>query len=242
MHIDLWAIVLQATNFIILAWLLRRFLYRPVTAVVAQRRALVRKDFEEAKQARHVAEVHRKGYEHRIAEITAERERVIAEARAHIELERHDVIELARGEARGLLEAQRQAIQDEKRKTVAEIGERAVDLALELSQKLLAEVSGAAVTAALLERVCARLATLPPGQLAERGPVIQVATMPGLDEAAQAVWKQTLSAHVGAETEFFFVTDESLIAGVELRFPSMVIAYSWRDSLIEARAAMKKAG
>ena len=79
MHIDLWALALQATNFVILAWLLHRFLYRPVTTVVAQRRALVQKDFEEAQQAKHAADVHRRGYEHRIAEITSERERVIAE-------------------------------------------------------------------------------------------------------------------------------------------------------------------
>ena len=35
MHIDLWALALQATNFVILAWLLHRFLYKPVTTVVA---------------------------------------------------------------------------------------------------------------------------------------------------------------------------------------------------------------
>ncbi len=238
MHIDLWALALQATNFVILAWLLHRFLYRPVTTVVAQRRALVQKDFEEAQQARHAADVHRRRYEHQITEITAERERVIAEARSHIEVERRDVIEHAQIEARAVIEAQRRALDDEKRQIAEDLGEKAIDLAVALSQKLLSEVSGAAVTAVLLERVCVLLAAVPPERLAERGPVLQVATMPALEDGAKAEWSRRLAPLVGADTELFFMTDESLIAGAELRFPSMVVACSWRDSLIDARASL----
>jgi len=242
MHIDLWALALQATNFVILAWLLHRFLYKPVTNVVAQRRALVQKDFEDAQQAKHAADVHRRSYEHRIAEITEERERVIAEARSHIEVERREVIEHAQTEARLVIEAQRRALEDEKRGIARDIGEKAVDLALDLAQKLLSQVSGAAVTAALLDRVYEHLAALPLERLIERGPVLQVATMPALDDAAKAEWSRRLAPLVGAETELFFITDDSLIAGAELRFPSMVVAFSWRDCLDEARATMMAKG
>ncbi|MEI7608694.1 MAG: hypothetical protein WCJ64_15055 [Rhodospirillaceae bacterium] len=242
MHIDLWALALQATNFVILAWLLHRFLYKPVTNVVAQRRALVQKDFEEAAQAKHAADVHRRGYEHRIAEIAEERERVISEARSHIEVERREVIEHAQTEARSVIAAQRRALADEKREIARDLGETAADLAVSLAERLLAQLGTPVITAALLERVCAHLASLPPERLADRGPVLQIATMPGLDEAAKAEWSRRLAPLVGAETELFFITDESLIAGAELRFPSMVVAYSWRDCLDEARAGMLAKG
>ena len=233
---------LQATNFVILAWLLHRFLYKPVTNVVAQRRALVQKDFEEAAQAKHAADVHRRGYEHRIAEIAEERERVISEARSHIEVERREVIEHAQTEARSVIAAQRRALEDEKREIARDLGDTAADLAVSLAERLLAQLGTPVITAALLERVCAHLAALPPERLAERGPVLQIATMPGLDEAAKAEWSRRLAPLVGAETELFFITDESLIAGAELRFPSMVVAYSWRDCLIDARAGLLAKG
>ena len=239
MHIDLWAMALQATNFVILAWLLHRFLYRPVTMVVAQRRELVRKDFEEAQQARYAAEAHRKGYERRIGEISAERDRVIAEARAHIEIERKDVLDSAQAEAKAGFEAQRRALADERRLAAGEISETAVDLALEISRKLLGQISGAAVTAALLERVCEHLAAMPPDHLRDRAPVLQVATWPVLDEAAQTAWRHRLGTYVGEDVEIIFVPDDSLIAGAELRFPDMVVAFSWRDSLDEARATLR---
>ena len=238
MHIDFWALALQATNFVILAWLLHHFLWKPVTTVVAQRRALVQKDFEEAAMAKHAADVHRRGYEHRIAEIAAERERVVGEARSQLEAERRTVIEHAQSEARAVLEAQRRGLDDEKREIARDLGDNVADLALDLSEKLLAQLGTQVITAALLERVCAHLAAVPPERLAERGPVLQVATMPALDEAARAEWSRRLAPLVGADTELFFITDDSLIAGAELRFPSLVVAFSWRDCLAEARAGM----
>lgn len=39
MRLDPWTLVLQAVNALVLAWLLARFLFRPVMAVIARRRA-----------------------------------------------------------------------------------------------------------------------------------------------------------------------------------------------------------
>jgi F-type H+-transporting ATPase subunit b len=239
MHIDLWALALQAGNFAILAWLLQRFLYHPIARVVTQRRALVEKDFEEARQARSAAESARRDYEQSLAGITAERARVLAEARAHIEAERRQVIESAQAEAAAILATQRRQLDEERRLAAAALGDRAVDLALALSQKLLGQVGGAAVTADLLDRVCAHLASVAPERLRGRGPVLQVATLPGLDPDGQVRWRQRLVPYVGEAVEIIFVTDETLIAGAELRFPSMIVTFSWRDSLAEARTAMQ---
>ncbi|MEZ5438197.1 MAG: hypothetical protein R3F12_07555 [Lysobacteraceae bacterium] len=38
MHFDVWTFGLQLINFIILVWLLQRFLYRPVLRLLDQRR------------------------------------------------------------------------------------------------------------------------------------------------------------------------------------------------------------
>lgn len=238
MHIDPWGVGLQAINFAVLAWLLHRFLYRPLLAVIDQRRGQVEQVFEEATTARRAAEEHRRGFEFRIADIAREREKLLAEAREHIEVERREVLVHASAEADSLLAGQRQALEQERRLAEGELGERALALALSLSEKLLTQVSGAAVTEALLEQVCARLDEVPPDQLRDRNELLLVATMPALDATATARWRQRLAGYFGTETTMEFLTDESLIAGVELRLPSLVIAFSWRDSLAEARAAM----
>jgi F-type H+-transporting ATPase subunit b len=238
MHIDFWGLTLQAINFAVLAWLLRRFLYRPILAMIDQRQALVEKDFHEARQARHQAEVHLKGYEERIAEIAAERELLLAEARTHIEVERREVLVHAETEAASVIENQRRALEEERRAAADQLGQRAIDLGLELARQLLSSFSSAAIAEALLEGMCRRLDELPPERLRDRGPTLVVGTAPALDEAAQTRWRERLGRYLDPGTEMVFVHDEALIAGAELRFPSLVIVFSWRDSLEQARASM----
>jgi len=238
MHIDFWGLTLQAINFAVLAWLLRRFLYRPILAMIDQRQALVEKDFHEARAAKRAAEVHLKGYEQRVAEIAAERERLLADARTHIEVERREVLVHAEAEAASAVENQRRALEEERRAAADQLGERAVDLGLDLARLLLSQLSSAAVAEALLEGVCRRLGDVPPDRLRDRGPVVVIGTAPALDEAAQARWSERIGALLDSGTEFVFVHDDALIAGAELRFPSMVVSFSWRDSLEEARSRM----
>ena len=40
MRIDLWTLGLQAINALVLIWLLARFLFRPIAAIIAERKAL----------------------------------------------------------------------------------------------------------------------------------------------------------------------------------------------------------
>ena len=59
MTIDWWTLGLQAVNFLILVWLLTRFLYRPVRRIIEQRKALVDKARDEAEKAKADAEAAR---------------------------------------------------------------------------------------------------------------------------------------------------------------------------------------
>ena len=56
MQIDWWTLGLQAVNFLVLVWLLQRFLYKPVMRLIERRRQNVEKAFAEAEDARRKAE------------------------------------------------------------------------------------------------------------------------------------------------------------------------------------------
>ncbi|MBN8902597.1 MAG: F0F1 ATP synthase subunit alpha, partial [Rhodospirillales bacterium] len=51
MQIDWWTLGLQAVNVLILIWILSRFLFRPVAAMIEQRRAAAAKLIDEARTA-----------------------------------------------------------------------------------------------------------------------------------------------------------------------------------------------
>lgn len=72
MEIDLTTLILEIVNFLVLVWLLKRFLYQPVLNIVRKRQQDIQARLDEAEKARTEAEQVRKDYETRMAAIETE--------------------------------------------------------------------------------------------------------------------------------------------------------------------------
>ena len=77
MQISGWTLVLQAVNFLVLVWLLSRFLYRPVREVVEKRKRLSEQAFADAERQKKDAEVARQSFEEHRAALDKEREELL---------------------------------------------------------------------------------------------------------------------------------------------------------------------
>ncbi|MBI1395980.1 MAG: hypothetical protein GC151_08355 [Betaproteobacteria bacterium] len=166
MQVDMTTFVLQIVNFLVLVWLLKRFLYRPVLAVIARRRAAIDAALGEARDAEARARDLRAEYETKLAnwatesadahahlaeELAAERERRIAQidAAAAAEQERNASLH-SRREAEMCHAAERDALEAAagfaarllERLSGPELDERLVTVALEDLATLSAEESG----------------------------------------------------------------------------------------------------
>ena len=61
--VNIWQILISMVNLLILTWIIKRFLYKPVKKMVDARRAAIDEDYARAKTAREEAEDHRRNYE-----------------------------------------------------------------------------------------------------------------------------------------------------------------------------------
>ena len=69
MQLDWTTFLLQVINFLVLVWLLKRFLYRPVMEVIARRQAGIDKTVEDARAVEARATALRSDYEAKLAEL-----------------------------------------------------------------------------------------------------------------------------------------------------------------------------
>jgi F-type H+-transporting ATPase subunit b len=76
MQIDWTTFLLEILNFLVLVWLLKRFFYRPVLAVLDKRRAQVKEETDAASRMKQEAEALRVQFEARMKEWNQERERL----------------------------------------------------------------------------------------------------------------------------------------------------------------------
>lgn len=241
MHIDWWTLGLQAVNFLILVWLLQRFLYKPVTRLIERRRQNVEKAFAEAEEVRRKAEAEAQAYEAKVAALADERLSIVHDARAEIEAERAKMLAEARETSHDLMVAQRQAMAEERANTLKELRQQATDLAVTLAETLLREAGGQTAAETFLERLEKQLLAMPD---AERnrllGPhpqhsLLRVATAPPLDGEGQNAWRKRLATVIGNGCKIEFEGAESLIVGACIHFPAATLEFSWNRTLNDAK-------
>jgi len=131
---------LEIVNFLILVWLLKRFLYKPVLDMVERRRASVEKTLADAENAREEARRLQAGYEEREAHWQQELARRRQSLDEQLEAERDERMQALSSELDG----------ERERRQAREVRERA---AHEQALEAQAAVQAARFAARLLERL-----------------------------------------------------------------------------------------
>ena len=161
MTIDWWTLGIQTVNVVILIWLLRRFFWRPVAAMIEQRRATAQRILAEAETTRKQAAAALADVERTRAGFAQERDAILAAAHDDAEQARTARLEDARKEAASLTAAANAAIETEKAAVDKAWAERASRLGVDIAGRLAARLDGPAVRAAFLEWLLKEIASLP---------------------------------------------------------------------------------
>jgi F-type H+-transporting ATPase subunit b len=238
MGMDWSTFILELVNFLILVWILKRFLYAPVKAAIEERRRRVEGVLAEAQATRAEAERLRAEYESRERDWAAERD----QARAALERElgaerarRLDEIqaELQRQREKAATLEQRRARDAERRDQ-----EKALALAASFGSKLLARVADPSLEARLVEMVVDDLPHLSDAHrqaltAAAEGsdPTVRVQSAYPLSDDQRAALESALSAAVGRTLRCELERNPELIAGLRMDAGPLVMRANLRDEL-----------
>lgn len=235
-----WTLVFQIVNFLVLAALLRRFLFRPVTAMVVKRQHEIESAASDVERGRHDAEELHARAEKALTLAVETRDRAVGEGRAQAEREREAVLAQTRGEAQAILDTAKRDVEVEREKVADRMASGAVEIGTVLARRLLGQVVTEPIAEMFLARLCKDLDGLSDehkGSLLEDigAQEVVVATAPALGQDAATRWLAEIAARLRSGVGLRIVTDESLVAGAELRFPHRTISFCWRDGIESAR-------
>lgn len=152
MQIDLFTLVAQIVNFIILLILLRIFLYKPVVNAMNEREEKIAARLQEAEEKRQQAEQEAQKYQQKRAEINEERDRVLAEAREQAEARRKELFSDLRADVDEQREQWHRAIQQEKERFLRELQERTETQVIDVVRRTLDELADAELEAQMIQR------------------------------------------------------------------------------------------
>jgi F-type H+-transporting ATPase subunit b len=244
MTIDWLTLGLQAVNVAILIWILARFFWRPIAAMIEQRREAAARMLAEAEAKRGEAEAAVAEAVKARAGFAAEREAILAAARATAEQESAT----RRAEAdRGALEieaAARAAMAAERQAGERAFAERAARLALEIAGRLAGRLDAAAVRAAFLDGLVAAIRALPDEKRgdAAAGGNLEIVSASPLPPEEQAAAQRRVAEAFGGGVEVGFAVDPALVAGLALRGAHLIVANNWRADLDRLKTEIADVG
>jgi F-type H+-transporting ATPase subunit b len=230
MTLDWWTLALQTVNVIILIWLLQRFFWKPVSAMIAQRRAAAQEALKQAQAAHDKAKLDLAAIDKTRAGFAAEREALLTQAREQAARESAAKLAEAARQTETLVAAAKAQVEKDKAAATKAWATHSSDLAVDIAKRLAARLEGAAIQGAFLDWALKAVRDLPAATRASIAALVATTATP-LDDAEQARATNLIGEAFGAPVRIVFGTDPALIAGLELRSDHLVVANSWRADL-----------
>jgi len=234
MTIDWWTLGFQTVNVVILIWLLQRFFWRPVAALIAQRQVSAKAVMTDAQAQRDKAASALADVEKTRAGFAKERDGVLAAAHAQADKAAAASLETAKQAAVVLEAAAKASIAKEQAAAEQTWRDRASHLAVEIAQRLAGRLDGGAVRATFLDWLIQAIAALPEAtrQAAlAKGMVLEAVTATPLDPADLEHVRQAIDKAFAGHPQIDFKTDPALIEGLELHSPHLTVTNSWQADL-----------
>jgi F-type H+-transporting ATPase subunit b len=246
--IDWFTVCAQAVNFLILVWLLERYLYKPLLAAIDAREKKVAAKIQDAETQQTKAQTAGEALRKRNEAFDAEREGLMRKATEEGAAERQRLIESARQDSQLLRVKLTQSLAAERAELGRQLSLRTQAEVFALTRKALSELAGASLEDRMIEVVIDRLRQLPEQQrlaLADAsvdtgpaGPAPQV--VPGRvvlvriahdPSPAQRTRLEAAIRELNANIVVRFATAPEFVCGLELSVAGVKLAWSVADYL-----------
>src|SRR5471030_829873 len=150
MLIDWFTVVAQLLNFLILVWLMKRFLYKPILAAIADREQRIAAQLADADRRQNEANQLGTSLAAKTAELEQQRSTLLANAVADAQTERQRLLDQGRATDAALRQRSDEAMRAEQRRLHDAIAAQAGQEMLAVARRLLSELADASMEASMV--------------------------------------------------------------------------------------------
>lgn len=230
--------VLEIINFLVLVWLLKHYLYRPVKRIVERRRQEIEAKLAEADRTRREAEAMKARYQNRLADWEKEKKLAHQALVKELEVERQRRLEALQHELTAARQKAEAVWEQEKREWRRHAEEQVLTVGAQFVAKMLARLADDHLHRRLLAMLLEDLQHWPQTdreflqrQFGENpGPIRVLSAYPLSPEERQQL-SQGLVQLLGIDLQLNFATDASLMAGLRIDLGTYVIRANLLDEL-----------
>jgi F-type H+-transporting ATPase subunit b len=236
--IDWFTVGAQAVNFAVLAWLLKRLLYKPILDAIDARERRVAKELSDADEARALAERERAEFRRRNSELEAQHADLMARAIREAKAEGERLLGQARQAADELSARRRDALLSDVRDLEHSLERRVQEEVFSIVRKVLADLTGASLEERMTAEFARRLRALDGAARAALAEAIRRSGEPALIRSAfelpaeqREAIRRALEELAASPAALRFETGPEVVSGIELRADGQKLAWSMAEYL-----------
>jgi F-type H+-transporting ATPase subunit b len=233
MLIDWFTVAAQVVNFLILVWLMKRFLFKPITKAIDEREKRIATELADADAKKTDAEKERVEFENKNKDFDQQRAALMSKATEEAKSEHSRLFDQARKDADGLRAGQAAALRNDQTRLGGEITRVAAEQVFEIARKTLSDLANVSLEERIGEVFTRRLRALNGNDREALGVALKTTSeaawvrsafdLPAEQKAAiQNALNETFSAVVRIQ----FETKPSAISGIELTANGQKLAWS----------------
>lgn len=237
MIIDWYTVVMQIINFLILVFLLRRYLYGPIIdAMDARERKIVQREEEAAAREREAEEESRALRQERMR-LQVQEENILEQARSSAQDTRQDLLRQARREVDETRRRWVQAYEYERETFVRELRHRVAEQACTIARRCLTDLADARLEELVFDLFIDRIEDLPRDEVVALGKALAAGQgkvtlrsafepLPDRVDELRTALNRLLSDDGHAPAELEVITDPSLVCGLEIESGSYRVSWN----------------
>ncbi|MES2365314.1 MAG: F0F1 ATP synthase subunit B [Pseudomonadota bacterium] len=233
MLINWFTVGAQVVNFLILVWLLKRFLYRPILDAIDAREKRIEKELADADAKKAEAQQERDTFQLKNEAFEQQRATLMTQAKDEAKTERLRLLDEARQEAETLSTKRQETLRNDAHNLNQALSRRAQLEVFAIARKVLTDLAGTSLEERMAEVFIRRLREMDDSTKAGLAMALKSASEPALvrstfdmPDAQRTAIQNALNETFSSEISVQFETMPDLISGIELTTNGQKLAWS----------------
>ena len=238
MLIDWFTVGAQALNFLILVWLMKRFLYQPILHAIDAREKRIAAKLADAAAKKAEAQKERDEFQHKNEEFDQQRAALLSKATEEAKIERQRLLDEARKVADALTAKRQETLISDARNLSKALSRQTQDEVFAIARKTLTDLAGASLEAHMVDVFIDRLRSMPDEAKMAFAKALKTASDQALLRSAfdlpaaqHKTMQKAINDTFSADIHIRFESAPDMISGIELSANGQKLAWSIADYL-----------
>lgn len=226
MKFNIWTLLFQIINFVVLLFILKRILYKPIREIIEKRRGLIARTVEDAEKTKKEAQALKEKCEEELKKVKELRSQMLERTREEALKDRNKLLGEAGKDAAKIIEKERALFDAEKKRAEAELKNKTLEIASVFVSNLLEDIADEELHKAIFRKLAKENGKIVSdiSKIKEKGetlPIDLVSAYP-LKTDEVKMFQETVESQLAKKVSINTTVDKTLIAGIRIKACDMI--------------------